>query len=156
MIPERRDRDGENNRKTFIDLSYSLYTPCAYTERACRAMRDRMRVQLAASESYAACAHAASASCAASQARRARGARRAEFVANGNASVITPLNISVWYQYAEIGSEFFEECRREALCEDVGELACAGDVQNADVADVHFFTYEVDVELDVLPPLVMD
>ena len=45
-------------------------------------MRDRMRVQLAASESYAACTHAASASCAASR------ARRAEFVANGNASAI--------------------------------------------------------------------
>ena len=58
---ERRDRDGENNRKTFIDLSMGTYTLMMYRERACRSCRSctgDAQMRHAAAESCAACANA--------------------------------------------------------------------------------------------------
>ena len=75
MIPERRDRDGENNRKTFIDLSWSLNTcECTLSTGmpSFPVMRGRRARAVSGDRVYAACAHAVP--------RLARGARRGRIV----------------------------------------------------------------------------
>jgi len=67
---ERRDRDGENNRKTFIDLSWSLNTcECTLSTGmpSFPVMRGRRARAVSGERVYAACAHAVP--------RLARGAR---------------------------------------------------------------------------------
>ena len=124
---ERRDRDGENNRKTFIDLSWSLNTcECTLSTGmpSFPVMRGRRARAVSGGRVYAACAHAVAASCAGGAASRA--VRRQ--LATASPPLSPPLNLSVRHRNAEIGSEIFEQRRREAFREDVGELARTGDV----------------------------
>ena len=72
---ERRDRDGENNRKTFIDLSWSLNTcECTLSTGMLSfpVMRGRRTRAVSGERVYAACAHAVP--------RLARGALRGRIV----------------------------------------------------------------------------
>ena len=122
-------------------------------------MRGRCARAVSGDRVYAACAHAVPRLARGARrgriVRGARGiARRAEAVASPPLS--PPLNRSVRHRNAEIGSEIFEQRRREAFREDVGELARTGNMQNADVADADLLSHEVDVELNVLRPLVMN
>ena len=94
-------------------------------------MRGRRARAVSGERVYAACAHAVPRLARGARCGRvlrgARGiARRAEAVASPPLS--PPLNRSVRHRNAEIGSEIFEQRRREAFREDVGELARTGDV----------------------------
>ena len=84
-----------------------------------------------------------------------RGRRRSGASWASNCRSTPPRRLSVGVAGAEAVLEVHEECRWQSLCEHVGELSGAWNVQNADLAKRHLVPDEVYIELDVLGPLVV-
>ena len=67
-----------------------------------------------------------------------------------------PAAVSARRSDAETGAEILEQRRRQPLGEDIGELLCTRDLEDAELTDGHFLTDKVDIQLDVLSPSVMN